>query len=159
MEIILRRLLGLYFVVSAVAFVPAAFFYFGVENSPGPWWILPAIPLAQGVVFAVAGFLLIRQASRVVPAEQDLVFPPVQSLLQLMGVYFIVEGLSAVVRPAVDFWFFTETWFARFGDFAAAGVWLVCGWILLKRPEIVLKHVRRVERSNMSPRPTSGEQP
>ena len=53
MEILLRRLLGVYFVVSAVAFLPAAFFYFGVESTPGvPWWILPAIPLAQGIVFA-----------------------------------------------------------------------------------------------------------
>ena len=39
MEILLRRLLGMYFIVSAVAFVPTALFYLGVQNAAGPWWI------------------------------------------------------------------------------------------------------------------------
>ena len=139
MEILLRRLLGLYFVVSALAFVPAALFYVGVENTAGPWWILPAIPLAQGVVFAVAGLLLTRRPAPAVPLESGVVFPPVESLLQWLGVYFIVEGLSSAVRPGLDMLLFTESWWARVGNFAAAAVWLVGGWILVSRPEIILK--------------------
>jgi hypothetical protein len=139
MEILLRRLLGVYLAVSAVASVPAAFFYFGVENTAGPWWILPAIPLAQGVVFAVAGYLLTRQPAPAFPAESGVAFPPVESLLKLLGVYFMVEGLSSAVAPGVDMLIFTEHWFTRAGNFSAAAVWLVAGWIMVTRPEVVLK--------------------
>jgi len=147
MEILLRRLLGVYFVVSAVAFLPAAFFYFGVESTPGvPWWILPAIPLAQGIVFAVAGFLLSRQPAPAVNLQSGIVFPPVESLLQLLGVNFIVEGLSAAVRPALNMLFFTESWWAVVGNFAAAVVWLAAGWMIYRRPENVLNGLRGADR-------------
>jgi hypothetical protein len=139
METLLRRLLGLYFIVTSVAYVPAALFYFGVENSAGPWWILPVLPLAQGAIFAAAGLMLLRgQSEEAVPVGAGLVFPPVESLLQLLGVYFIVQGLSSGVQPGVEMWFFGETWFTRFGNFAGAAVWLSAGWILVKRPRAVL---------------------
>lgn len=137
MEILLRRLLGLYFVVSAVAFVPSALFYLGVENTAGPSWILVAIPLAQAIVFAVAGVLLTRERAPLVPIESGLVFPPVPSLLQLLGVYFIVEGLSSAARPGIDMLFFSESWWARVGNFAGAAVWLAAGWMLVSRPSVV----------------------
>ena len=87
MEILLRRLVGLYVLVSAVAFLPAAFFYFGVESAPRTrWWMLPAVSLAQGTVFAVGGLLLTRQPAPTVSLESGIVFPPVESLLQLLGV-------------------------------------------------------------------------
>jgi NADH:ubiquinone oxidoreductase subunit 4 (subunit M) len=137
MEILLRRLLGLYFVVSAVAFVPAALFYLGVQNAAGPWWVMPAVPLAQAVVFAVAGLVLVRQRARHLAADGGVVFPPVPSLLQLLGVYFIVEGASAAVGPAVDMLFLSEGAWARFGNVTAAAVWLVAGWTLVRRPQMV----------------------
>lgn len=152
MENLLRRLLGLYFVVAALAFVPAALFYIGVENASGPWWLLPAVPLAQGVVFGTAGFLLSRLPRPAVPVETRVVFPPMESLLQLLGVYFIVEGLSSAVRPGVDMWFFSETWFSRLGNLAGAAVWLVAGWILAKHPEVILKALQ----SGKPLQPTSG---
>jgi hypothetical protein len=138
MEIVLRRLLGLYFVVSAVAYVPTALFYLGVENTAGPSWILVAIPLAQAIVFAVAGILLSRERAPLLPIESGgLVFPPIPSLLQLLGLYFIVEGLSAAARPGIDMMFFSENWWARVGNFAGAAVWLAAGWVLVSRPSVV----------------------
>jgi hypothetical protein len=147
MEILLRRLLGLYFVVSAVTFVPTALFYLGIQNPSGPWWIMPAVPLTQAVVFAVAGWLLSRERAPHVPVEGGVVFPPVPSLLQLLGVYFIVEGFSSGVRPAVDMLFFSESAWSRFGNFAAAAVWLAAGWILVSRPNMVADAVSRRTRA------------
>ncbi len=139
MEKLLRRLLGLYFIVSSVAYVPAGLFYLGVESTAGPWWILPTVPLMQGAIFAGAGLVLLRgEPAENVPLGSGVVFPAVEPLLQLFGLYFIVEGLSSGVRPAVDMWFFAESWWARLGEAAAAAVWLLAGWLLVRRPRAVL---------------------
>jgi hypothetical protein len=53
------------------------------------------------------------------------VFPPAESLLQLLGVYFIVEGLSSAVRLGLEMFMFTESSWSRIGSFGAAAVWLV----------------------------------
>ena len=95
MEILLRRLLGLYLAVLALTSVPHALFYFGVDNAAGPWWILPGIPLSQGLIFAVAGYLLTRQPAPAFPPGSSLVFPPVESLLQLFGVLKVSVPRSA----------------------------------------------------------------
>jgi hypothetical protein len=50
METLLRRLLGLYFVITPLEYVPAALAYLAVENTFGPWWILPFVPLAQAAI-------------------------------------------------------------------------------------------------------------
>lgn len=138
MEILLRRLLGLYLAVLALTSVPDALFYFGVDNAAGPWWILPAIPLSQGLIFAVAGYLLTCQRAPAFPPGSSLVFPPVESLLQLFGVYFIVEGVSSAVRAGLEMIMFTESWWSRIGNFGAAAVWLVAGLIIVMRPGMVL---------------------
>jgi hypothetical protein len=139
MEKLLRRLLGLYFIVTSVAYVPAGLFYLGIENTAGPWWILPIIPLTQGFIFAAAGLMLLHgQSAEGIPVGGGVVFPPVESLLQLSGVYFIVEGLSSGVRPGVDMWFVGETWWSRLGNVAGAAVWVLAGWVLVKRPRAIV---------------------
>ena len=139
MEILLRRLLGLYLAVLALTSLPAALLYIGVDNAAAPWWILPAIPLSQGLIFAVAGYLLMRQPAPAFQPGSSLVFPPVESLLQSFGVYFIVEGVSSAVRLGLEMIMFTESWWSRIGSFGAGAVWLVAGLIIVTRPEIVLK--------------------
>ena len=139
MESLLRRLLGLYLIITAVAYVPAALFYLGIDNAAGPWWILPTVPLMQGVILAVAGLMLLHSHSAEgIQAGAGVVFPPVESLLQLFGVYFIVQGLSSGVQSGVDMWFFGESWWSRVGNVAAAAVWLLAGWIVVKCPRAVL---------------------
>jgi hypothetical protein len=51
--------------------------------------------LAQGVVFAVAGVVLSHQPAQAVPLESGIVFPPVASLLQLLGLCFRQSGDGA----------------------------------------------------------------
>jgi len=140
METLLRRLLGLYFVITSLGYVPMTLAYLGVENSFGPWWMLPLVPLSQAVIFSAAGVILLRTRSQEdVPLGPGVIFPPVESLLQLTGVYFIVTGLGSIARPAVDMLLMTESWVARLGNFAAAAVWLLGGWVLVKRPRAVLE--------------------
>jgi hypothetical protein len=144
MEALFRRMLGLYFVITSLGYVPAALAYLGVENAYGPWWILPIVPIADALVFSVAGLLLLRtRPDEAVPQGPGIVFPPLDSLLPLMGLFFIVEGLESAIRPAVDMLFVTEAWVVRVGSFAAAIVWLVGGWILVTRPQAVLGALTR----------------
>ena len=143
MEILLRRLLGLYLAVLALTSIPSALFYLGVDNTAGPWWILPAIPLSQGLIFGVAGYVLSRQPAPAFPPASSLVFPPIESLLQLFGVYFTVEGVSSAVRAGLEMFMFTESWWSRVGSFGAAAVWLAAGFIIVRRPEMVLKSFSR----------------
>jgi hypothetical protein len=67
-----------------------------------------------------------------------VVFPPVDALLQFLGVYLIVIGLGSAAAPAVNMLFIGESWIARLGDFAAALVWVTGGLVLVTRPQTVL---------------------
>lgn len=144
METLLRRTLGLYFAITSLGYVPAALVYLGVENALGPWWVLPLVPLSQAAVFFTAGVILLRSRSEdVVPLGPGVVFPPVDVLLQLTGVYFVVVGLESVVEPAVSMLFVTEAWSARVGQCAAAIVWLASGWVLVRHPRKVVEALTR----------------
>ena len=143
MEILLRRLLGLYFLIMSFGYIPAALSYLGVGNAYGPWWVLPVVPLSQAVIFSVAGLILLRRSADAVSLGAGMVFPPVDSLLQLVGVYFIVIGLGSAVAPAVNMLFVGETWVARVGNFAAAVVWVAGGLFLVTRPQAVLNFLTR----------------
>jgi hypothetical protein len=144
MAILLRRLLGLYFVILSFGYVPTALAYLGVENAFGPRWVLLFVPLSQAVIFLVAGLILLRKHSAdAVPLGPGVVFPAPDSLLQLVGVYFIVTGLGSAVGPAIDMLFVTETWVARVGSLAAAAVWLAGGCVLVRRPQAVLRALSR----------------
>jgi hypothetical protein len=140
METLFRRLLGLYFVILSFAYVPTTLAFLGVENAFGPRWVLLFVPLSQAVIFLVAGLILLRKyPAEAVSLGSGVVFPALDSLLQLVGVYFIVTGLGSAVRPAVDMLFFTEAWVARLGSFMEAAVLLVGGYALVKHPQAVLK--------------------
>jgi hypothetical protein len=144
MEALSRRLLGVYFVVTSVASVPAALASLGIQNPFGPWWILPLVPMAQGVIFAGAGLLLLRQRSpEAVPAGAGVVFPPMESLLQLWGVYFIVAGLTSLVQPMAGMILVAQSWPARIGGFVEAAVWCLAGLGLVTRPRRVSERLRR----------------
>jgi len=90
------------------------------------------------VISLTAGLLLLRRRGDEVALGPGVVFPPVDALLQLVGVYFILTGLGSAVGPAVDMLFVTQSWVARVGSVAASAVWLAGGWLLLTRPQAVL---------------------
>ena len=136
----LRWALGLYFVVISLEYVPAALLMFGVQNTAGPNWILPAVPFFQGLVIAAAGVFLLRSASRSADVTGTIVVPPVESILQLFGVYFIVEGLVAFARTLSGLLFFNEVWSISLGSsLAAAGAYALLGGIPLSRPGTIAR--------------------
>jgi hypothetical protein len=140
METSFRRVLGLYFLVASLQYLPVALFMFGVQNPAGPKWILPAIPFAQGVVTALAGLFLFRSRSKSTEVAGTVTIPSIESILQLLGVFFAVSGLVASVRPLVDHLFFNEVWSISLGgSFAAAGASVLAGGFLLARPHTLAK--------------------
>jgi hypothetical protein len=108
MDVLLKRALGVYFIVNSLTSIPAGIAMIGVENPFGPSWILPAVPLAQGLITAVAGVWLYRSG---VPAETGVVpaWPPIEGFLQLFGIYFVVGGLVSLARPVAGVLWFHET--------------------------------------------------
>ena len=109
MHKLIRCAAGLYFLVSAVQYIPAGLLMLGVESPYGPRWIVPAIPLAQGLVTAVAGFWLIRSSRGEIDATVERTWPSIESFLQLFGVYLVVGGLVASARPLSGGLFFHES--------------------------------------------------
>jgi hypothetical protein len=108
MDVLLKRALGLYFMVNALTSIPAGIAMFGVQNPYGPSWILPAVPLTQGLITAVAGVWLYRSR----PSAEAVIlptWPSIESLLQLFGIYFVVEGLVFMARPVAGVLWFHET--------------------------------------------------
>src|SRR6476659_8234113 len=99
MESVLRRLLGLYFVVWSFGYIPSALTFLAVDGSVGVRrWAVLVVPLMQGAVFCIAGLTLLRRhAEQPVPLGSGIVFPAVDVLLQLVGVYFIVEGAATLI--------------------------------------------------------------
>ena len=73
------------------------------------------------------------------PLGSGIVFPAVDVLLQLVGVYFIVEGAATLIRPAVDMMLFTQSWWARFATFMQGAVLVAGGYALIRFPQSVLK--------------------
>ena len=141
MELVLRRLLGLYFVVWSFGYIPSALTFLAVDSSVGVRrWPVLVVPLLQGTVFCMAGLTLLRRHSeQPVPLGSSIVFPAVDALLQLVGVYFIVEGGASLMRPAVDMMLFTQSWWARFGTFMQGAVLIAGGYALIRFPQAVLK--------------------
>jgi len=132
MDISLRRVLGLYFLVTSLQFLPTAVFMLAVINSTGPNWILPAISFTQGVITAVAGLVLFRSSARTSDIPGSLVTPGIPVLLQLVGVYFVVGGLVSGVRPLFRLMFLNEVWASGVGsELAAAGIGILAGGLLI----------------------------
>jgi len=143
METLFRRILGLYFVVLSFGYVPTTLAYLGVENAFGPRWVLLFVPLSQAVIFLAAGLILLRRhPAEAIPMGPGVIFPALDSLLQLAGVYFIVTGLGSLARPTVDMLFVTEAWVARLGSFTEAAVLLAGGYVLVKHPQAVLNALK-----------------
>ena len=140
MELSLRRILGLYFLVISLQYIPAAVFMLAVENPMGPDWILPAVPFAQGVVTACAGLVLLRARSTAADVPGTIVVPSVDLLLQVVGVNFAVGGLVGTVRPLSGVLFLNEVWSVSVaGELAAAAAAVLAGGFLITRSSIVMK--------------------
>ena len=135
MESILKRILGTYFVVSALEYVPAALYLLGVRNAAGPQWVLAAVPILQGLVTAVAGFWLLRTPGSYDAATIAPLIGDVETLVQLFGMYFLVIGLVGIASPLSGLLFFNEVWsISAGGSVASALTSIVIGVYLMVRP-------------------------
>jgi hypothetical protein len=143
MHAFLKRALGLYFLVSSLAYIPAGIFMFGVQNPYGPAWVIPAIPLVQGLITAVAGLWLYRSGASN-DVEVDLAWPPLESFLQLFGVYFAVGGLVSLARPLSSVLFFNESIGLSAGsNLASAATSIAIGGFLAARPQALASYLTR----------------
>jgi hypothetical protein len=140
MDISLRRFLGLYFLVTSLQYIPPALFMLGVINSLGPNWILPAISFTQGVITACAGFILFRSRPEALNVPGTISAPGIPVLLQLVGVYFLVDGVVGAVPPLFRLLFYSEVWAMSVGtELAAAAVEAVAGAVLITRTRPITK--------------------
>lgn len=143
MQTHIRYALGLYFIVSALEYIPASIFTVGVQNPYGPWWAIPAIPLAQGVVNAVAGVWLFRSGRSEDGAPIDLQWPTAEAVLQLFGVYSVVGGLVSLARPLFGVLLFSETiGFSAGASIASSATAIAIGAYLLARPHPLASYLR-----------------
>jgi hypothetical protein len=135
MHRIVRYALGLFFVVSALEYIPASVFMLGVQNPYGPSWVIPAIPLVQGLINALAGVWLMRSGRSDDVAASEAQWPTVKTILQLFGVYFAVGGVVSLARPASEVLFFNESMALGAGSsIASAVIAIVIGAYLIARP-------------------------
>jgi hypothetical protein len=142
--IIARRVLGAYFLITGALYVPAALMAFGIETTGVLRWPLVVAPLLQGMIAIVAGWRLLQTAAP--PADSDTPggarkTGSMVTVLQLMGVYFVVVGLAEAVELAVNMYFFGEAWEIRLGAFTSAVVKLLAGALLVAKPSVLVARI------------------
>lgn len=136
------RLLAVYFIVEGTLYLPNALFVssaaMGLPEGSNRLAFV-AIPLMQAAIAILSGVLLLMLAGRMrmtAPATID-VQDGLAVALQLLGVFFVVGGLSAAVRLAMDMLYIDSTWQFRLGEFSSAVVGVAAGLLLATRPQLV----------------------
>jgi hypothetical protein len=144
-----KRLLGTYLLVQGLILSAGTLGVFGYELPPGGSRIgLVAATALQGLIAVVAGIVLVRARIEYVPPVEFSVepFKFVHPTVQLLGVYFLVEGLWALTRPAVAILFYSTAWQTRISDFVAALVAVFAGLILIARPARIADALQNLRR-------------
>lgn len=137
-----RRVLGVYFLIIAALNVPTAIAVLGYEDAGIRRWALLIVPLGQGLVALVAGWWLLRGSVSVAEEHNTESNPAfLAPVLLLMGMYFVVEGLSDAVAEIVEMYSFGEAWQIRTGNFAGAAVTLLAGVGLVTRPNTIARKI------------------
>ena len=144
------RLLAVYFIIEGALYLPNAVVMSamglpdGTNRTP-----LIVVPIVQGAISIVAGALLLMVAGRTsnpASATIDVHDGPIVAL-QLLGVFFLVGGLSAAARPALDMVYTGTEWQFRFGEFGAAAVGAAAGLLLTTRPRFVSFKLQALRQS------------
>jgi uncharacterized membrane protein HdeD (DUF308 family) len=134
-----RTAVGLYFLVTGALYLPAALYALGIESPPAHKWVMWAVPLIQAAVAFAAGWYLVKARPVQAEVEESSRTRNVLSLfVQLLGLYFVVDGVAAAARPLADMLAFSEAWQLRAGSLASAAVQLVAGaWFLVRTRRVV----------------------
>jgi hypothetical protein len=142
-----KQLLGIYFLVRGLMQLVGTLSMFGIDLPPGSRRVgLVAASALQGVIAVSAAIALLRgrldgQASSESPLAKVRFEPPV---LQLIGVYFLIEGLWALTRPAVATFLYSSAWQIQLAELLAALVAGSAGLFLILRPAPIARSLRRL---------------
>jgi len=140
-----QKLLGMYFLVYGLMALPNTLGVFGIEFPPGSSRVgAVSASAVQGVIGIVAGLVLMRtkiESDRTTESIESLEWE--RSLLQLLGLYFLITGAWALARPAVAMFFYSTAWQTRVSDFVAALVAVAAGLILIMRPKQMANALKR----------------
>jgi hypothetical protein len=143
-----RRILGVYFVITGAIYLPTAITVLGFETSSISRWPIVVIPLIQGgIALAAGGWLLSGAAIAQADTRAGAWNGALITILQLLGLYFVVEGVAAATEPAVNMFFFGEAWQVRVGSLASAAVTLLAGVVLVARPSTVAKKIAELSET------------
>ena len=67
--------------------------------------------------------------------------------LQLLGLFFLIEGAQELARAAAGALTVTAGWYFRGSEFAAAAVQLLAGFFLIVRPSAIATLLERYDRA------------
>jgi hypothetical protein len=135
-----KQLLGIYFLVNGLSHLVGTLQLFGMVWDTGiSRSVVAAVTVLQGTVFVLAGIILLRgkrdpdadagAMPMPMPLEASANF--VQPTLQLLGVYFFVEGLWNLVRPVERLIMGGYEWVIFGSDVLVASVVLGLGAVLI----------------------------
>jgi hypothetical protein len=144
------RVLGVYFVVIGALTATGALMMSSMELPEGTQRsIVVLTPLLQGSVSAGAGgWLLNRSAIRTGPEQQDVSHARAtfQRAVQLLGVFFLIAGVSELAKSALDSYFVGADWQFRASNVLSALVNATAGALLVLMPATIAEKLDRVRR-------------
>jgi hypothetical protein len=138
-----RQTLAIYFFVVGLLYLPDILSAFGTPAEGNSVWMLVVILLCQVVIAIGAAVVLFRITPRI---DSD-VASAMPMIIQLLGIYFVVEGLTRVVVSGGNALMFTATWQVRMSDFAGAIVGVGAGLLLVMSPRRVAATIASLSRS------------
>ena len=135
----------MYFLAHGLILVAGTLGVFGYGLLPAGSRVgVVAATALQGLIGVVAGVVLLRaRIDNGSPTELSVEPAGLEHpTLQLLGVYFLIDGLWALTRPGVAMLFYSTAWQTRVSDFVAALVAVFAGLILIARPARIAESLK-----------------
>src|SRR5438445_3707070 len=113
--------------------------------------------LLQGAIGVAAGAILLRdrfEQSALASHAIDLAATK-RVALQLLGVFFLVQGVASSANPTVGIFLVGTDWHFRASQFAEAAVLVISGALLVGRASRLATVLERRETASFKPRLTS----
>lgn len=144
------RLLGVYFVVIGALTATGALAMLGIELSEGTeraTIVLTA--LLQGIISGGAGAWLLRRSANRTGLEERGVSQAgatFRRAIQLLGMFFLIAGVSELAKTALDSYFVGADWQFRASDIGSGLVNASAGALLVSMPATITEKLSRVRR-------------
>jgi hypothetical protein len=144
------RLLGIYFVVIGAMTATNGLMMLGMGLPEGTNRSMAVLtPVIQGIISAGAGTWLATRSAIRSDLEQsgfsDLNVP-FRRAMQLLGIFFLITGVSEFAKTAIDSYFISADWPIRASSVASGVVNATAGALLLLMPSTVAQKLDQVRR-------------